>query len=36
MPGERGGIKLPIITGNAIAMIAESQPMVLRRKRPST
>src|SRR3954447_10791389 len=31
MPGERDGIKLPIITGDAIALIAESQPMVLRR-----
>jgi len=36
MPGERDGIKLPIITGDAIALIAESQPMVLRRKRPFT
>jgi hypothetical protein len=33
MPGERHGLKLATIAGNAIALLAEAQPKVLRRKR---
>jgi hypothetical protein len=33
MPGERNGLKLATIAGNAIALLAEAQRKVLRRKR---
>jgi hypothetical protein len=36
VPGEQDGIKLATITGNAIALLAELQPMVLRSKQPFT